>query len=176
MQAQHRRTNWKWLVVFLLAATALVFAPLMAQAAPLAQGETPFDLAGWLRTLTVGGAAVLATALASILAEKSAWWQAKTPDARFYLTMAASAVIGLGSYGVLQLPPSALAAIQPWIQVFIACISPIVGGQVIHALTKPKKAETTIVGSAQNVQVTNNNPPAVGTGDNPDLGRSVGTS
>lgn len=90
-----------------------------------------------LTYLTVGGSAVVAAALASGFYETQMWFQRRSSNQRWLITVGTSVVLGLGAVALIQFtPPEAIKAAQPYFAAFIAAVAPFLGQEIYHRLTK----------------------------------------
>ncbi len=95
------------------------------------------SLTEWLTWVFAGGGAA---AFMSFVAERSKWFQSKTPAGRSYLTVIGSVVIAVAARAVLvYVPADVLAQIAPWFVVIAGTAAPWVFSQLAHKIDPAAK-------------------------------------
>lgn len=99
--------------------------------------EPILNLKDFLSFLSLGGAAVAAQVLVSILLEKAAWFQALSASGRLSITVGLAVALGLaGALLLAFVPAETLQALQPYFLTVVLSVSPFIGGEVAHRLLK----------------------------------------
>lgn len=84
--------------------------------------------------MITGGGAIL---VSSWVWEKIKWFQAKSPETKYYLNLGSSVVLALVSYAVLQYTPAPWFELaKPWFTVAMGVVVMYQTQQIVHALRK----------------------------------------
>ena len=118
------------LTVFAALLTLLVLAgPAFAQAVT----PDPTDLPSVVDYLATGGAAIVAAALVSWLAERIPQFGALAGSVKWSVQIGLSAGLGVGAWYLINYQPALIAQLAPVFKAVVLAVGPVIANQLWHA-------------------------------------------